>query len=54
MRFGISFFEVILILIIIVIFIPPEDIPRIIRKGAKLIKQINKRIMDLMDDIDNK
>ena len=47
MRFGIGIFEILLILVVMVIFIPPKQIPVIIRECAKVIKHINEKIKEI-------
>ena len=50
MTFGLGFFEILLILILAVIFIPPKDLPGIIRKCAQILGKINKNIREFMKE----
>ena len=49
---GIGLFEILLVLGIIIIFVKPKDIPKLIRKSFKIFGQLRATIKKFMDDID--
>ena len=49
--FGISLSEFILIVIVIFLFIPPKELPQLIRKGASLIKKIKESYAKFLREI---
>ena len=52
--FGIGFGEILLVLVILIIFIRPSDLPRFLRKAGILYgkaKRLYKEIMEVKDGI---
>ena len=52
MTSGIGFAEIFLVLVIIIIFVKPKDIPKLMRKSFKLFGQLRTAVKKFMDDID--
>ena len=51
MRNGVGFSEILLILVLVVIFVDPKQIPDLLRKSLKITGQIRREIRKFMDDI---
>ncbi|MDR2581021.1 MAG: hypothetical protein LBC85_08520 [Fibromonadaceae bacterium] len=54
MTSGVSFPEILLILILIVIFVEPKQIPGLIRKSVKVIAQLRVAFKKIIDEMDIK
>ena len=55
MMFGIGLTEFIIVLILAIVFVKPDDWPKLMRKLGKSVRQIkgwNKQIKDQIKDID--
>ncbi|MCL2064699.1 MAG: hypothetical protein FWG98_10085 [Candidatus Cloacimonetes bacterium] len=50
MRNGIGFTEILLILVLIVIFVNPKDIPDLLRKILKIVKNIRSELKKIFDE----
>jgi Sec-independent protein translocase protein TatA len=54
MASGISFSEILLILVLIIIFVDAKQIPGLIRKSVKVIVQLRTAFKKFIDEIDVK
>ena len=50
--FGIGFPEMIVILILIVLVVGPEQLPDVARKGISFMKEAKKHIADIKSEVD--
>ena len=50
--FGIGFGEILIILLIIIIFIRPEDLPKFLRSAGKLYGQLKRMYNEVMETKD--
>jgi len=48
---GVGFFEILLILVLMVIFVNPKHIPGLLRKSMKIVKQIRREVHKFLDDV---
>ena len=48
MRNGIGFYEIVVILVLIVIFVDPKKIPDLIKKMVAMYRKIRKEFFDLI------
>ncbi|MCL2183053.1 MAG: hypothetical protein FWB85_06260 [Chitinispirillia bacterium] len=51
MTSGVGFSEILLILVLIVIFINPKQLPGLIRKTSKTAAQLRSAVRKYMDDV---
>ena len=51
MNSGIGFSQIFLILVLIVICVDPKQVPGIIRKSVKIVKQVRTGIRKIFSDI---
>jgi len=51
MRAGVSFFEILLILALIVVFVDPKQIPGLLRKSMRIVGQAREEIKKLFDEV---
>ncbi|MCL1827514.1 MAG: hypothetical protein FWG20_05665 [Candidatus Cloacimonetes bacterium] len=49
MSFGISLSEFLLIIAVMIVFISPKDLPKIVRTAVKMVKKLNVKIREIMD-----
>ncbi len=54
MTSGIGFFEILLILAVMVIFVEPKKIPGLIRKCVRIVSQVRTAIKKFIDELDVK
>ena len=50
--FGIGFPEMIVILVLIILVVGPEQLPDVARKGVAFIKEAKKHIADIKTEVD--
>ena len=51
MRLGIGISEIVLILVIIIIFVDPKQVPDLLKKGMKIAGQVRREIRKFLDEI---
>ncbi|MES0371717.1 MAG: twin-arginine translocase TatA/TatE family subunit [Mariprofundaceae bacterium] len=50
--FGIGFPEMIVILVLIVLVVGPEQLPDVVRKGVSFLKEAKKHVSEIKSEID--
>lgn len=50
--FGIGFPEMIIILVLIVLVVGPEQLPDVVRKGVSFLKEAKKHVAEIKTEID--
>jgi len=50
--FGIGFPEMILILVLVVLVVGPEQLPDVVRKGAAFLREARKQLSDIKTAVD--
>jgi len=50
--FGIGLPEFILILVIVVLVVGPEELPGVVRKGAALLREARRHLSDIRESVD--
>ena len=54
MTSGISFSEILLILVVIIIFVDSKQLPGLLRKSFKIVRELRAAVKRFIDDIDVK
>ncbi|MBF0245264.1 MAG: hypothetical protein HQL31_08325 [Planctomycetes bacterium] len=50
--FGLGYFEILILLLLAVIFVKPEDLPELLRKLGKLIGMVRKMVWEAQSQLD--
>jgi len=48
---GVGFFEILLVLILVIIFVDPKHIPGLLRRSLKIAHKVRTEIRKILDDV---